>query len=121
MRSRPRMGLLLCAILFAALGGWLVALNLAAEPPSASAGTSAPVTAEVTACPGRHHRFTRCCQPLAHTSGSFVLSRCLTIAAGPNPATAGEIVTISGRLYGPHPRHAAIVLWRRLPGSRRFH
>jgi phospholipase C len=48
-------------------------------------------------------------------------SRCLTIAAAPNPSTDGQMVTISGRLLGPHRGRAVILLWRRLPDQKRFH
>jgi hypothetical protein len=48
-------------------------------------------------------------------------SNCLTLTTSPNPSTAGQIVILSGRLLGPHRRHAVVLLWRRFPGWRRFH
>jgi phospholipase C len=48
-------------------------------------------------------------------------SGCLTIATDPNPSTDGQIVTVSGRVLGPHRSHAVVLLWRRLPGQKRFH
>ena len=45
----------------------------------------------------------------------------LTISSAPNPSTDGQTVTISGRLAGPRHAHAVVLLWRRLPGQRRFH
>ena len=44
-----------------------------------------------------------------------------TIATAPNPSTAGQQVTISGRLRGKRHAHAVVVLWRRLPRARHFH
>jgi phospholipase C len=48
----------------------------------------------------------------------------LTISVTPNPAVAGEQVTISGRLVGVAKRAprcgVSIALWRRLPGQGRF-
>jgi phospholipase C len=49
-----------------------------------------------------------------------VPSRCLTIATVPDPSTAGQAVTISGRLLGPRRGHVVVTLWRKLPGARRF-
>jgi phospholipase C len=45
----------------------------------------------------------------------------LTIVASPNPASAGQLVTIAGRLEGRHSGNAVVLLWRRFPGQRRFH
>ena len=45
---------------------------------------------------------------------------CLTIATSPDPSTAGQRVTISGRLGGRHHGRAVVLLWRRLPGSQQF-
>jgi hypothetical protein len=50
-------------------------------------------------------------------------SRCvvgLTITTAPNPSSDGQAVTISGRLLDSRPAHAVVLLWRRLPGNRRF-
>ncbi len=44
----------------------------------------------------------------------------ITIGAARNPTTAGEPVTISGRVFGV-PARTEVALWRRLPGERRFH
>jgi phospholipase C len=59
--------------------------------------------------------------PAAESRPATTCSPCLTIAAAPNPSAAGQIVTISGRLLGRRRRHAVVLLWRRLPGARRFH
>jgi|HubBroStandDraft_6_1064221.scaffolds.fasta_scaffold03240_2 phospholipase C len=45
----------------------------------------------------------------------------LTVTSAPNPSTDGQTVTIAGRLTAPHHSHAVVLLWRRLPGQRRFH
>ncbi|HEY1592437.1 MAG TPA: alkaline phosphatase family protein [Solirubrobacteraceae bacterium] len=44
-----------------------------------------------------------------------------TIAAAPNPSVPGQLVKITGRLTGPRHGHALVLLWRKLPGSKRFH
>jgi phospholipase C len=43
------------------------------------------------------------------------------MATAPNPSTAGQAVLISGQLRGPRRSHAVVLLWRRLPGQKRFH
>jgi phospholipase C len=50
-----------------------------------------------------------------------VTARCLTLAATPDPSTAGQTVTISGQLLGPRRGHRVVRLWRKFPGQRRFH
>ena len=45
----------------------------------------------------------------------------LTVTSAPNPSTDGQTVTIAGRLTAPHHSQAVVLLWRRLPGQRRFH
>jgi phospholipase C len=44
----------------------------------------------------------------------------ITIESAPNPSTAGQRVTIRGRVFGA-PAGTVVVLWHRLPGQRRFH
>jgi phospholipase C len=67
------------------------------------------------------HRSSRCCEPASGGGHGAELSRCLTLAGAPNPSTAGQAVTISGRLFGPRRARAVVLLWRRLPGQKRFH
>src|SRR5947209_1146796 len=97
MRRRGRVAVLLWPVLFMAGGGSLLPASAAARSAAASR-PSAP-----------------CRAPRSHAS------RCLTIAAAPNPSTAGQQVTISGRLRGPRRAHALVLLWRRLPHSKHFH
>ncbi|MGI8904604.1 MAG: alkaline phosphatase family protein, partial [Solirubrobacteraceae bacterium] len=59
-----------------------------------------------------------CCPPNASCDFSRM------IGAAPNPSTAGQQVVISGRLATAPSRRASstsVLLWRRLPGWRRFH
>ncbi len=99
MSRRSRVSPLLSPILVLAGGLCLVSVSSAA---SLAAISRAPV------CRTAHH-------------GTGQPSRCLTIAADPNPSTDPQSVLISGRLLGPRRGHALIVLWRRLPGQKHFH
>ena len=45
----------------------------------------------------------------------------LTIGSTPDPSTAGQPVTISGRLFDPHAQGAFVTLWQRLGWQHRFH
>ena len=45
----------------------------------------------------------------------------MRLTTAPNPSTDGQTVTIAGRLFDPRRVHAVILLWRRLPGEKRFH
>jgi phospholipase C len=45
----------------------------------------------------------------------------VSIHASPNPSTADEVVVISGRVSGRHPRGLRVVLWRKIVHQRRFH
>jgi phospholipase C len=91
------LGLCLLPVLLLAIVGWIVVMTSAAESASASPGAAG-------CSPTRHH----------------ARPGCLTIVTAPNPSTAGQVVTISGRLLGPRRAHATVLLWRRFPGSRRF-
>ena len=93
MRRRSRIGLWLLPLFLMAVGGGVVAVSSAAGKASASAA----------AC-----------------SQQVQPSQCLTIATGPNPSTAGQDVTITGRLLGPRRGDRVVLLWRRFPGSHRF-
>ena len=90
---------------------WPVLFTTGATP-QASVGSAARAPA---ACHGSHHH---CCAAPAKPARA---SSCLTIATAPNPSTAGQPVTISGRLLGPRRGRAVILLWRKLPGQKRFH
>jgi Phosphoesterase family len=113
MQGRARWGLLLWPFLFAffATGGSLVSVSAAAGPASASP--------RVTDCSVVRHSGLLCCAPKGKT-GRLRCFVGLTLGASPNPSTDGQTVVISGRLGGPHHAHAVVLLWRRLPGSRRF-
>ena len=113
MRRRARSGPLRWPFLFVCLtaGAVLVSVGAAAGPASASP--------RVTDCSVVRHSGLLCCTP----KGKAGRLRCfagLTLSASPNPSSDGQTVVISGRLRGPHHAHAVVLLWRRLPGSRRF-
>jgi len=112
MRLRLRGNLWLWPILFAGIGGWIAVVSSAARPASAA-------PAAVTCRPARHPS-TRCCVPPTSKRRPVLSPRCLTIAIAPNPSTAGQVVSISGRLLGPRRGNVVVLLWRRLPGSRQF-
>ncbi|HTX12923.1 MAG TPA: alkaline phosphatase family protein [Solirubrobacteraceae bacterium] len=131
MRRRARMGMLLWPVLLIALVGWLVSgSNSSARPAAALATTAAAPAAGPTPqasvagaqsrCPIRHRRSQPCCPPPTG-AGKPPSSRCLSLGSSPNPSTDGQTVTIAGRLFGPRHAHAVVLLWRRLPGERRFH
>jgi phospholipase C len=109
VRRQSRLGMWLCKVLLVAIGGWLVSVGYAAEPAFASSKPSG-------------------CAPAPHAHGSASAakrkpSRCrvrLTIATTPNPSTGRQRVTISGRLLTAHRRGVKVLLWRKLPGSKRF-
>ncbi len=109
MRRASRTGLLLWSFLLIVGAAWLVPISAAAGPVAAASGSSgcapAPGTSRLC-CTGSKRR--RC-------------SIGLTVASAPNPSTDGQTVTLSGRLTAPHHSHAVVLLWRRLPGQRRFH
>jgi phospholipase C len=44
--------------------------------------------------------------------------RSLSLTATPNPITAGQAVTLSGRLTAPRHRGVTVTIWQRLPGQR---
>ena len=128
MRRRARVAVLLWPVLLITGGGWLWSVSSVARPASPStsrlgtAFTGRVPTASTararTACrTGRH----RCCQPPPRASRRVAPSRCLTIAAAPNPSTGPQAVVITGQLLGPRHSHAIVLLWRRLPGNKRFH
>jgi phospholipase C len=98
MLRRSRVSALLLPILVLGCGVWFAAAGSAATLGSAS-------------------RAARPCRKSDHGKPS----RCLSIAATPNPSTDGQTVVISGRLLGPRHGHALVLLWRRLPGQKRFH
>jgi phospholipase C len=107
MRRRPQVSLLLlCPVLLLVAGAWVL-------PASSASASRTP-----TRCRNGHRP---CCAPPTTGKAASQPSRCLTIATSPNPSTAGETVTISGALKGPRHGHAVILLWRRLPGQKRFH
>jgi phospholipase C len=56
---------------------------------------------------------------LGGASAPAATPRSLTLSATPNPLTAGQAVTLSGRLSGPRHRGATVTIWQRLPGQRR--
>jgi phospholipase C len=103
MRRPSRAGLWLGALLFVLVGGWIAVADSVAIPAGASAaGTAA-------------------CHRSAERTRRPVLSpHCLSIAAAPDPSTAGQVITVSGRLLGPRHGHRVVRLWRRFPGRRRF-
>jgi hypothetical protein len=113
MRRRARSGLLLWPFLFVflATGAVLVSAGSAAGPASASP--------RVTDCSVVRHSGLLCCTAKGK-SGHLHCVIGLTLSASPNPSTDGQTVVISGRQRGPHHAHAVVLLWRRLPGSRRF-
>ena len=128
MRRQARWGMLLLLGLLIAAGGWFVSITSSARPASvplraparATTRAAAPASRITGACPVRHHRSSPCCPPPpAHARAGA--SRCLGIATAPNPSTDPQAVTIAGRLFGPRHAHAVVLLWRRLPGQRRFH
>jgi phospholipase C len=127
MRRRARMGMLLWPVLLIALVGWLVSGSTSTARPAAARLTTpeAPTPRASAAqadsrCPVRHRRSRPCCPPPSRT-GRPSPSRCLSLASSPNPSTDGQAVTISGRLFGPRHARSVVLLWRRLPGERRFH
>ena len=75
-----------------------VPLLLAASPIGAGAQSSAPPATGQQ--PGKHAK--------------------ITIHATPNPSTAGQAVTISGRLVAAQPVGMPVELWQRLPGRHPF-
>ncbi len=111
MRCGSRSGLFLCPLLLVSVGAWLVIASPAVRAASAAPGPSG--------CTPVHGGQTLCC---AHAAKNK--RRCsagLTISSTPNPSTDPQRVTIDGRLSGPRHAHALVLLWRRLPGQRRFH
>jgi phospholipase C len=115
MRRRSRMGLLLSAAFVTVTAGWLVSVSSAAGPAVTRAAATTPVAASAARAP-------RVCRVTGHPAVHRppAPSRCLSIGAFPNPSTAGQPITISGRLLGSRHAHALVLLWRRLPGSKRF-
>ncbi|HEY2652607.1 MAG TPA: alkaline phosphatase family protein, partial [Solirubrobacteraceae bacterium] len=95
MRRWSRVSLWLLPVLLLTVGGWFAVLNPSPALPSAQP------------CSPPH--------PPARRA-----SPCLTIGAARNPSVAGQVVTIAGRLYGEHHGHRLVLLWRRVPGARRF-
>jgi phospholipase C len=110
---RVRLGIWFWLILFLAIGGGIIVISSVAKPASASAAASR--------CSHSLHRSTACCRRAIRSHRTGRPSNCLTIAVSPNPSTAGQVVTISGRLFGLHRGTAVVRLWRRFPGARRFH
>jgi phospholipase C len=108
MRRRPQVSLLLllCPVLLLVAGAWVL-------PASSASASRTP-----TRCRNAHRP---CCAAPTTGKAASQPSRCLTIATSPNPSSAGQTVTISGALEGPRHGHAVILLWRRLPGQKRFH
>ena len=104
------MALLLWPVLLITLSGWVWSVSSA---PSPAAARSAQAR---TGCRAARHP---CCQP-PRLSRRPAPSRCLTIAVAPNPSTFPQVVVITGRLLGPHHGRAIVLLWRRLPGEKRF-
>ena len=115
-QARVSLSLLLWVVLLMTSGAWLLSVSSVAT--SAQSRARASASRRPKSCRSRHHR---CCSPPAARSHRFVRSRCLEIAVAPNPSTAGQTVTITGRLLTPRSHHVVIVLWRRFPGRRRFH
>ena len=56
---------------------------------------------------------------LGSAASSAAAGSPFTVAAFPNPSTAGEPVEIAGRLFG-EPTGTRVVLWRELPGRHEF-
>jgi phospholipase C len=115
--------ILVSSALLLAIAGWLLSGSSSARPASIPLPGPTPTLTQAFAsspCPARRQRSRRCCPPPAH-AGKPLSSRCLTITGSPNPSTDGQRVTISGRLFGSRRAHAVVLLWRRLPGEKRFH
>jgi len=98
---RRRVVAMLAGIAFVAVGALLA---------SGSSGHSIP---NWRLCRHSAHP-TLCCQQ----HGGCALR--ITADATPNPSTAGDAVTVRGRVIGVGERGVAVVLWQQLPGARGF-
>jgi phospholipase C len=99
VQNRARMDVWLWPVLLIAIGGCVVSLGYGAAPASAASRRSP--------CSPARHKHSRCKDRL-------------TIAATPNPSIERQRITISGRLLTARHRRVKVLLWRRLPGSKRF-
>ncbi|MBV9193928.1 MAG: hypothetical protein JO168_07250 [Solirubrobacterales bacterium] len=102
------MGALLVAVALAGLGG-----VTGSAPAAGTAAGCITVAGVSTAAPSA------CCPPGKHTSTRSV-PKALAVHATPNPASAGQAVTISGRVTGGGGCGRTVTIWRRSGGQRRF-
>jgi phospholipase C len=114
MHRRSRTAVWLGPLLFLVIGGWVAVVSSSATVVSPSAHPARTPDALASRCHGP------CCHPPRRRRRPVLSPRCLSINVAPDPSTAGQVVTISGRLLGPGRAHRVVRLWRRFPGRRRF-
>jgi phospholipase C len=108
MRRPSRAGLWLGALLFLSTGAWIAVAD------------SAAITKGASVAAGRCHRAAGCCRPGGRGRRPVLSAHCLSIGTAPDPSTAGQVITISGRLRGSRRNHRVVLLWRRFPGRRHY-
>jgi phospholipase C len=116
-----RVIVVLVAIASLGVAGAAVALATSSTPSAPTSGASAAHLSAASAAHLPGASATRACpRPIAKGKSNALCAPALTIAASPNPSTAGLPVTISGALLDARAGNAVIGVWQRLPRQDRF-